>query len=76
MYTCKDVKELQRRIQLNVSAIEKTVPILKEAMLDLDENFSIEQAQNLQSQCNGLIQMLNEAKEEKVSHLVLDDFEW
>lgn len=66
MFTCKDAQELQRRIEKNLIAIEKTVPVLREAMEDLDEDLSIEQASNLKSQCNGLIQMINEAKSRRV----------
>ena len=76
MFTCKDAKELQRRIHMNVSAIKTTVPIIIEAMLDLDEDFAIKETENLQSQATGLVRMLNEAKEKNVAHLVLDDQEW
>jgi hypothetical protein len=76
MITCKDAKELQRRIQINVAAIKRTVPVVIEALDDTDEDLAIEETENLRSQADGLLAMLNEAKERKISHLVLYDSEW
>lgn len=72
MTTCKDAKELQRRIDKNLDAILKTAPALHEAMDDLDTNFAIEQAENLASQVGGLLAMLKEAKSRKINILDLE----
>ena len=76
MFTCKDAKELQRRIQVNIAAIKRTVPVITEALDDTDENLAIKEIENLQSQAAGLLQMLKEVKERNISHLVLDDSAW
>ncbi|MFZ2404408.1 MAG: hypothetical protein WAW41_04675 [Methylobacter sp.] len=60
--TCKDASELQKRIASNMKAIRRTVPIIREAIEDEDEDFALEELTNLESQTRGLSQLIKEAK--------------
>ncbi|MDP3425528.1 MAG: hypothetical protein Q8S32_17440 [Burkholderiaceae bacterium] len=63
MKTCKDEKELQQRVALNLAAIKRTVPVIESAVEDDDTALAIEEIDNLLSQARGLEAMVAEAKQ-------------
>jgi len=63
MATCKDEKELQMRIAQNRNAMNIAVKNINEALDDTDEDFVLEQLNNLLSITKGMQVMIISAKD-------------